>query len=262
MLYSYRPPWIQTLDLGEAEVQGLVNDSRKDIIRGIGAFTALTASVATISRAHSLDNFASPPNTCRPKFKYWLPDAQVDIEAVTRDVAEIASVGEGGLEFLPYYQFHSPSANWFTYGYGTNASRIVFRAAMEAAEKNGLLFDFSIGANQGQGVPSEPESVGLALELNSASRTSFVLAVEETPVSNASSTAVKLGRVIDITASVEPFTRSVSWTPPVDCQNNRRIMAWYTRYTNQRSIDGAPDSTTWVQNGSWVTDHFSGAGAK
>lgn len=94
-----------------------------------------------------------------------LPDAEVDIEAVTRDVAEIASVGAGGLEFLPYYQFRAPSANWSTYGYGTNASRNIFRAAMQAAAENDLLFDFAIGANQGQGVPSEPESVGLALEL-------------------------------------------------------------------------------------------------
>ncbi|KAI8267686.1 hypothetical protein K4K58_007307 [Colletotrichum sp. SAR11_239] len=268
-------------------------------MRGLGALAALVASLSSISQAHSLDDFASPPNIYRPKFRYWLPDAEVDIEAVTRDVAEIASVGAGGLELLPYYQFHSPSANWSTYGYGTNASRAVFRAAMQAAADNDLLFDFSIGANQGQGVPSEPESVGLALELAYVNVTvmpghafngtlplstqpaspslhlfmhpceefgqqnlSFVLAVEQTTESNASSTAVNLSRVIDITASVDKFTRSVSWTPPTDSQNTWRIMAWYTRYTNQRSIDAAPDAVSWLQNGSWVTDHFSAAGAK
>ncbi|KXH49842.1 hypothetical protein CSIM01_03979 [Colletotrichum simmondsii] len=268
-------------------------------MRGLRSLAALTASLATISEAHSLDNFVSPPNTYRPKFRYWFPDAEVDIEAVTRDVAEIASVGAGGLEFLPYYQFRAPSANWSTYGYGTNASRDVFRAAMQAAADNDLLFDFAIGANQGQGVPSEPESVGLALELAYVNITvapghvfngtlplstqpaspslhffmhpceefgqqdlSFVLAVEETPASNTSSTAVNLGRVMDITTSVDPSTRSISWTAPKDSQNTWRIMAWYTRYTNQRSIDGAPDAATWVQNGSWITDHFSAAGAK
>ncbi|KAF4921943.1 hypothetical protein CGCVW01_v005626 [Colletotrichum viniferum] len=178
-------------------------------MRGLGAVAALAASLSTISQAQSLDDFASPPNIYRPKFRYWLPDAEVDIEAVTRDVAETGSVGAGGLEFLPYYQFRSPSANWSTYGYGINASRAVFRTAMQAAADNDHLFDFSIGANQGQGVPSEPESVGLALELN-------------------------------------------TW----------RIMAWFTRYTNQRSIDAAPDAVSWLQNGSWITDHFSAAGAK
>ncbi|KAK1453408.1 hypothetical protein CMEL01_05067 [Colletotrichum melonis] len=268
-------------------------------MRGLGALAALTASLSTISQAHSLDDFVSPPNIYRPKFRYWLPDAEVDIEAVTRDVAEIASVGAGGLEFLPYYQFRSPSANWSTYGYGTNASRTVFRAAMQAAADNDILFDFSIGANQGQGVPSEPESVGLALELAYVNITvapghvfngtlplstqpaspslhffmhpceefgqqnlSFVLAVEETPAFNASSTAVNLSRVMDITTSVDPYTRFISWTTPKDSQNAWRIMAWYTRYTNQRSVEGAPDAATWVQNGSWVTDHFSAAGAK
>ncbi|KAG7075985.1 secreted protein [Colletotrichum scovillei] len=268
-------------------------------MRGLRSLATLTASLATISEAHSLDNFVSPPNTYRPKFRYWLPDAEVDIEAVTRDVAEIASVGAGGLEFLPYYQFRAPSANWSTYGYGTNASRNIFRAAMQAAAENDLLFDFAIGANQGQGVPSEPESVGLALELAYVNITvapghvfngtlplstqpaspslhffmhpceefgqqnlSFVLAVEETSVSNASSTAINLGRVIDITTLVDPATRSISWMSPKDSQSTWRLMAWYTRYTNQRSIDGAPDAATWVQNGSWVTDHFSAAGAK
>ncbi|KAK7452589.1 hypothetical protein CaCOL14_004502 [Colletotrichum acutatum] len=268
-------------------------------MRGLGALAALIACLTTASQAHSLDNFASPPNIYRPKFRYWLPDAEVDIEAVTRDVAEIASVGAGGLEFLPYYQFRSPSANWSTYGYGTNASRAVFRAAMQAAADNGLLFDFSIGANQGQGVPSETESVGLALELAYVNITvapgnafngtlplstqpaspslhlfmhpceefgqqnlSFVLAVEEAPVSNASSSTVNLGRVVDVTATVDLTTRSISWMTPKDSQSTWRIMAWYTRYTNQRSIDAAPDAATWVQNGSWVTDHFSVAGAK
>ncbi|KAF0324101.1 secreted protein [Colletotrichum asianum] len=249
-------------------------------MRGLGAVAALAASLSTISQAQSLDDFASPPYIYRPKFRYWLPVAEVDIEAVTRDVAEIASVGAGGLEFLPYYQFRSPSANWSTYGYGINASRAVFRTAMQAAADNDLLFDFSIGANQGQGVPSEPESVGLALELADVNVTvmpghafngslplstqpaspslhlfmhpceefgqqnlSFVLAVEQTTASNASSTALL-------------------WTPPEDSQNTWRIMAWYTRYTNQRSIDAAPDAVSWLQNGSWVTDHFSAAGAK
>uniref|UniRef100_L2G4G5 Secreted protein n=2 Tax=Colletotrichum fructicola (strain Nara gc5) TaxID=1213859 RepID=L2G4G5_COLFN len=58
---------------------------------------------------------------------------------------------------------------------------------------------------------------------------SFVLAVEQTTASNASSTAVNLGRVIDITASVEKSTRLVLWTPPEDSQNTWRIMACAAR---------------------------------
>jgi hypothetical protein len=39
-------------------------------------------------------------------------------------------------------------------------------------------------------------------------------------------------------------------------------MAWYERHTNQRSIDGGPEAQTYVQNGSWIVDHFSAAGAR
>ncbi|KAF4780148.1 secreted protein [Colletotrichum scovillei] len=54
---------------------------------------------------------------------------------------------------------------------------------------------------------------------------SFVLAVEETSVSNASSTAINLGRVIDITTLVDPATRSISWMSPKDSQSTWRLMA-------------------------------------
>lgn len=82
-----------------------------------------------------------------------------------RDIGEIAAVGAGGLEFLPYYQFGPQPTNWSEYGFGTEAYRAIFRAVMEAAAQNKILLDFSIGANQGQGVPSEPEQSGLAVEM-------------------------------------------------------------------------------------------------
>lgn len=75
----------------------------------------------------------------------------------------MASVGAGGFEWLPYYQLggHSKSE----YSYGSNASRELFRAAMETAEEEGLLVDFAVAANQGQGVPAEPGTPGLAVHL-------------------------------------------------------------------------------------------------
>lgn len=40
-----------------------------------------------------------------------------------------------------------------------------------------------------------------------------------------------------------------------------RIMSWYERYTNQRSIDGGDDPSSYMQNGSWIVDHFSAKGS-
>lgn len=39
-------------------------------------------------------------------------------------------------------------------------------------------------------------------------------------------------------------------------------MAWYERYTNQRSINAGEDPTGFLQNGSWIVDHFSAAGSQ
>lgn len=39
-------------------------------------------------------------------------------------------------------------------------------------------------------------------------------------------------------------------------------MAFWQRYTNQRSCAGGLNATTIVGNGSWVVDHWSSLGAK
>lgn len=80
-------------------------------------------------------------------------------------------MGAGGLEFVPFYLYGdvvgvaTPPTDWSTYGFGTSAFRGVFQVALEAANENELLFDFAVGANQGQGVPSVPGTPGLAVEL-------------------------------------------------------------------------------------------------
>ncbi|OTA92609.1 hypothetical protein M434DRAFT_74272 [Hypoxylon sp. CO27-5] len=257
-------------------------------------------SLSLAASVRIFDDFVSPGVEYRPKFRYWLPDASVDVDAVVRDIGEIAAVGAGGLEFLPYYQFGPQPTNWSEYGFGTDAYRAIFRAVMEAAAQNKLLLDFSIGANQGQGVPSEPEQIGLALEMACVNITvpagesfngtlplstqpaspelgqfmygleefgqqnlSTILAVEVLGQSEESPGTVVVGRIIDLSDYVDPKTRFISWGPPSgDTGSTWRLMAWYQRYTNQRSISGGPDARNFVQNGSWIVDHFSAEGAK
>lgn len=77
------------------------------------------------------------------------------------------------MEFLPYYDYGCPECDtgvlpptdWATYGFGTDAFRQIFLAALQATKDNGVLMDFAQGANQGQGVPAVPGSNGLAVEL-------------------------------------------------------------------------------------------------
>lgn len=99
-----------------------------------------------------------------------LPDASVSEDVLRADIANISAVGAGGLEFVPFYLYglvgseYGP-ASWAEDGYGTPNYRRIFKTAAQASKDNGLVMDFAIGANQGQGAPSPPEAPGLAVEL-------------------------------------------------------------------------------------------------
>ncbi|KAK7523258.1 hypothetical protein IWZ03DRAFT_391241 [Phyllosticta citriasiana] len=131
------------------------------------------ALAASLCQAENLGSFKSPDIEHRPKFRYWLPDASVPNEVVAEDLAAVAGVGAGGMEFLPYYNYGLPEADrgvdpptdWTIYGFGTEAYRETFPTALRASQENGLFMDFAQGANQGQGTPAEPGSAGLAFEL-------------------------------------------------------------------------------------------------
>lgn len=104
------------------------------------AFLAASPSLAQVARrsnpstsAHiDKGTFENPSVHVRPKFRYWLPDASVDIDVVASDVKAAKDVGMGGLELLGYYLYGGPPSNgagrglaapvdWATYGFGTQA---------------------------------------------------------------------------------------------------------------------------------------------
>lgn len=85
-----------------------------------------------------------------------------------QDIQSIEAVGGGGLQFLPFYNYgfgHPGFPPWDEFGFGSPKFKDLFTAAMKAARDTGLTFDFSLGANQGQGVPVEPQTPGLAVQL-------------------------------------------------------------------------------------------------
>ncbi|KKA22163.1 hypothetical protein T310_3800 [Rasamsonia emersonii CBS 393.64] len=115
--------------------------------------------------------FQNPSARIRPRFRYWLPDASADTTTVQEDIKSAGVIGAGGVEFLPFYNYGGeigpapPGADWVRYGFGTPAFRQVFRAALEAHRENGLVMDFALGPNQGQGVPAEYDDEGLQWDL-------------------------------------------------------------------------------------------------
>ncbi|ROW04985.1 hypothetical protein VPNG_06978 [Cytospora leucostoma] len=129
------------------------------------------------------DGFSSPGNAYRPKFRYWLPDASVSPDIVAKDISSLATIGAGGLEFLPFYLYGlvyadigaasaapnsvAPPTDWSIYGFGDEAFKLLFKDALQTvkAAGNGFVIDFALGPNQGAGVPSVPGTKGLAVHL-------------------------------------------------------------------------------------------------
>lgn len=119
----------------------------------------------------SAGSFANPGASVRPRFRYWLPDASVDAHTVAADIAAAGSIGAGGVELLPFFEYGGElgsmpaGADWATYNFGTVPFRDIFAAALAAHEENGLVMDFSLGPNQGQGVPASSDNPGLQWDL-------------------------------------------------------------------------------------------------
>ncbi|RKL07377.1 hypothetical protein BFJ68_g9880 [Fusarium oxysporum] len=247
-----------------------------------------------------IQGFEAPATEYRPKFRYWLPDADVDHDILKGDVQDLKKLGAGGLEFLPFYNYGFGGVNdskLETYAFGKPAFRDVLQIALEATKANGLSMDVAVGASQGQGVPSKPLTPGLAVQLVYGKTTvkggaKFEGALPAAEINwnenlgyihpqekfgDNRLIGVSAAAVASKNASDESNTYiSLHEKSLVDLTKYVKdgkltwtapkdykeyvLFAHYERYTNQRSADGVP--TDVIANGSWVTDHFSATGAK
>ncbi|KAJ8082412.1 hypothetical protein PM082_008267 [Marasmius tenuissimus] len=104
-----------------------------------------------------------------PKWRYWIQDAFVDPQVLRRDVAEMARVGSSGFELLSYQSYgRDVLIDPTDVAFGSDAFVNVTKTLAQAAKLNGLTIDFSLGPDQGAGVPVKPEDVdqeGMLTEL-------------------------------------------------------------------------------------------------
>lgn len=136
------------------------------------SFVTLLTLLPVIAAITSDDGtFFSPSARLRPRFQYWLPDASVDIATFQDNIKSAGSIGADGIELKSFYNYGAqmggipPDADWSTYGFGTDAFHEDFLAALRAYQKSGLIFDFAMGPNQGQGVPAKYNNEGLQWDL-------------------------------------------------------------------------------------------------
>jgi hypothetical protein len=123
-------------------------------------------------RSSTIDQaFRKPPSQHRPLFRYWIPDASVDGDVLADDIKNAHSIGAGGVELLPFYNYggyggnYPPGADWVTYNFGTPAFNRLFVKALQTHRELSMKMDFSLGPNQGQGVPADSRDEGLQWDL-------------------------------------------------------------------------------------------------
>ncbi len=94
------------------------------------ALCGLTVPVSCLPKNHTDDQvnaviesgtFQNPSSNFRPRFRYWVPDASINLDRVAEDVADVAAAGAGGVEVLGYYLYDSAPGDlvptdWTTYG--------------------------------------------------------------------------------------------------------------------------------------------------
>jgi hypothetical protein len=116
-------------------------------------------------------DFMHPAPRDRPRFRYWLPDASVDPDILKTDIASAGSIGAGGIELVPFYNYGGslggppPGVDWSKYGFGTPAFLELFESALEAHAEARMVMDFAFGPSEGQGIPASPDDEGLQWDL-------------------------------------------------------------------------------------------------
>ncbi|KAG6359492.1 hypothetical protein INS49_013013 [Diaporthe citri] len=258
------------------------------------------------SYTNIVDDFLSTPSQQRPRFRYWLPDASVDAETVSADIKSAGAIGAGGIEFLPFYNYGGElggppeGVNWSTYGFGTPAHLGLFPSALEGHKEAGLVMDFSLGPNQGQGIPAHPDDEGLQWDLISTRQTIaegdifneiipgwlngelVALAAVSAIVTSRTNVSFNVtgalgativtyedivlqnGSLTDITSKISDDGRVSSDAPKaLPDGHEQELFFFYQKLSHNQNVHFASNTTATIwDNGSYVVDHFSAQGAK
>ncbi|KAF7198549.1 hypothetical protein HII31_00288 [Pseudocercospora fuligena] len=229
----------------------------------------------------NLGSFQNPSARARPRFRYWIPDASVNLSTVQSDIANAGKVGAGGVELLGYLQL-CPACE-------------LQDAALQATKDNNLIIDLALGPNQGAGVPAALNSDGLQWDLQPFNTTVAIggrfsgvlpgwntgplvaattgLVTKSTNVSSEITYTLSATSLQDVTSKVSSSGQLTVDFPSNVTGEHFVVFSYYlvhTQYREQQtpllvtSGNGVQQSpvVSFVQNGSWVVDHFSAAGAK
>ncbi|KAL2823799.1 hypothetical protein BDW59DRAFT_180464 [Aspergillus cavernicola] len=263
----------------------------------------LAAIPFSLSRApNDPDTFANPASNVRPRFRYWLPDASVDGDIVSQDIADVATIGAGGIELVPFFDYGGalnphPPINWSAYNFGTPPFVDIFKRALNAHADHGLVMDFALGPNQGQGVPAEVDNKGLQWDMMP-----FTAEVPRTGEFKGKLPGWGSGELVALVTALVKSNQTIPYEVPglwgqpltsnyeefklshrtlseqtnkVDERGNTqlsfprppqgshyRVFAFYERLAGEKNLKFPSDrQATIFDNGSYAVDHFDANGA-
>lgn len=79
-------------------------------MKTIVAVLAAAVYLEAVAFGYDLGTFENPSPLARPRFRYWVPDAYVNLSTVRNDIADAGSIGAGPLQSL--FRGHGiPGAN-------------------------------------------------------------------------------------------------------------------------------------------------------
>lgn len=118
---------------------------------------SLDAGRQTSAPPLTRETFADPPNSVRPKYRWWQPLAFTDDQQLAAELAQMKEAGAGGAE-ISLQRSNGPghyvNPHLTTYGWGTPLWADKVETMLSAAKANGLSLDFSIGPRWPATVPT------------------------------------------------------------------------------------------------------------
>lgn len=241
---------------------------------------ALARSEASAAGTATLDGFTNPTMATAPRFRWWWPNGQVDLEQIATEVRTAARSGFGGLEISDVHHSVRSGLDIDNYGWGGEHWVAAVETALATAEEEGIEIDITLGPSWPAATPNiTPQSEAAIKEIAHGSATlapgaAFSGALPEpiTPpepgvtertllgvhaleiVSVGRTTVLKRSSLVDLTGDVA--NESLEWTAPA-AGGSWVLLAYWERGSGQRPEGGDHTNPT-----SYVVDHFSAEGAQ
>lgn len=241
----------------------------------------LGGRIVTSLPAGALEGFTAPTAATAPRFRWWWPNGQVDLDEIAAEVGRAADAGFGGLEISNVHHSVTSGLDVVNYGWGGTHWAAAMETALTAAQRHGIQIDVTVGPSWPAAVPSiTPQSEAAIKELAHGSQVlapgerfsgalpavivppapgvtdSTLIAVQAAEIVTSSTRVTVLRRtsVVDLTAQVSGGT--IDWTAPTGGGSWVLLAYW------QRGSGQTPEGGPHTDPPSYVVDHFGQAGAQ